>query len=49
VAQGNPQTIADNGSPWTRQFFGGDADGPVPFQYPADDYATALGFKEGAA
>jgi phospholipid/cholesterol/gamma-HCH transport system ATP-binding protein len=48
VAQGNPQTIADNGSPWTRQFFGGEADGPVPFQYPARDYAQALGFKEGA-
>src|SRR5580698_9684477 len=49
VAKGNPKTIADDGSPWTRQFFGGDADGPVPFQYPADDYAQALGFKQGAA
>jgi phospholipid/cholesterol/gamma-HCH transport system ATP-binding protein len=49
VAQGSPQTIADNGSPWTRQFFGGDADGPVPFQYPAGDYAQALGFKQGTA
>ncbi|MFC5524562.1 ABC transporter ATP-binding protein [Rhodanobacter ginsengisoli] len=44
VAQGDPKTIADDGSPWTRQFFGGEADGPVPFQYPADDYAQALGF-----
>ncbi|GLQ50312.1 ABC transporter ATP-binding protein [Dyella flava] len=49
VAQGDPKKIADDGSPWTRQFFGGDADGPVPFQYPAGDYARALGFKEGAA
>jgi phospholipid/cholesterol/gamma-HCH transport system ATP-binding protein len=49
VAQGNPKTIADDGSPWTRQFFGGEADGPVPFQYPAGDYAEALGFKQGAA
>jgi phospholipid/cholesterol/gamma-HCH transport system ATP-binding protein len=48
VAQGNPKTIADDGSPWTRQFFGGEADGPVPFQYPAGDYAQALGFKQGA-
>jgi phospholipid/cholesterol/gamma-HCH transport system ATP-binding protein len=47
VAQGNPKTIADDGSPWTRQFFGGEADGPVPFQYPAGDYAQALGFKQG--
>jgi phospholipid/cholesterol/gamma-HCH transport system ATP-binding protein len=43
VAQGDPKTIADDGSPWTRQFFGGEADGPVPFQYPAGDYAQALG------
>ena len=43
VAQGDPKTIADDGSPWTRQFFGGDIDGPVPFQYPAGDYAQALG------
>ena len=43
VAQGDPKTIAQDGSPWTRQFFGGEADGPVPFQYPAGDYAQALG------
>ena len=28
VAQGDPKTIASDGSPWTRQFFGGEADGP---------------------
>ncbi|MBT2143569.1 MULTISPECIES: ATP-binding cassette domain-containing protein [unclassified Rhodanobacter] len=44
VAQGDPKTIADDGSAWTRQFFGGEADGPVPFQYPAGDLAQALGF-----
>jgi phospholipid/cholesterol/gamma-HCH transport system ATP-binding protein len=44
VAQGDPKTIADDGSPWTRQFFGGEADGPVPFQYPAPDFAAELGF-----
>lgn len=49
VAQGDPKTIADDGSPWTRQFFGGEADGPVPFQYPAEDYAQALGFGKGLA
>ena len=48
VAQGDPKTIANDGSPWTRQFFGGEADGPVPFQYPAGDLAQALGFT-GAA
>lgn len=49
VAQGDPKAIADDGSPWTRQFFGGEADGPVPFQYPAGDYAEALGFPRGSA
>jgi phospholipid/cholesterol/gamma-HCH transport system ATP-binding protein len=44
VAQGDPATLANDGSPWTRQFFGGEADGPVPFQYPAGDYAAALDF-----
>lgn len=48
VGQGDPKTIAHDGSPWTRQFFGGDADGPVPFQYPADNYEQALGFRQGA-
>jgi phospholipid/cholesterol/gamma-HCH transport system ATP-binding protein len=49
VAQGDPKTIAADGSPWTRQFFGGDIDGPVPFQYPAGDYAQSLGFSRGGA
>lgn len=49
VAQGDPRTIADDGSPWTRQFFGGEADGPVPFQYPAGDYAQSLGFPRSQA
>ncbi|MGA0587026.1 ABC transporter ATP-binding protein [Dyella sp. KRB-257] len=49
VAQGDPKTIADDGSPWTRQFFGGEADGPVPFQYPAGDYARSLGFPRSQA
>ncbi|KAF1004147.1 MAG: putative phospholipid import ATP-binding protein MlaF [Luteibacter sp.] len=49
VAQGAPDTLANDGSPWTAQFFGGQPDGPVPFQYPAGDYATALGFPGGKA
>ncbi|HET7358971.1 MAG TPA: ABC transporter ATP-binding protein [Rhodanobacteraceae bacterium] len=49
VAQGDPQTIAGDGSPWTRQFFGGEADGPVPFHYPAGDYAAELGLPGDAA
>lgn len=44
AAQGRPDELAERDSPWTRQFFGGDVDGPVPFQYPARDYAQDLGF-----
>ena len=44
AAQGTPAELAQGDSPWTRQFFGGEADGPVPFQYPAGDYAADLGF-----
>ncbi len=46
VAQGDPAGIAADGSPWTRQFFGGEADGPVPFQYPAVAFGRELGFAE---
>jgi phospholipid/cholesterol/gamma-HCH transport system ATP-binding protein len=44
AAQGSPAELARGESPWTKQFFGGDADGPVPFHYPARDYALDLGF-----
>jgi phospholipid/cholesterol/gamma-HCH transport system ATP-binding protein len=44
VAHGAPAELARGDSPWTKQFFGGEADGPVPFQYPARDYAVDLGF-----
>jgi phospholipid/cholesterol/gamma-HCH transport system ATP-binding protein len=44
AAQGSPAELARGDSPWTKQFFGGDADGPVPFHYPARDYALDLGF-----
>lgn len=50
VAGGAPDAIADDGSPWTRQFFGGESDGPVPFHYPARDYGAELGLAaEGAS
>jgi phospholipid/cholesterol/gamma-HCH transport system ATP-binding protein len=44
VAQGTPAELARGDSAWTKQFFGGEADGPVPFHYPARDYALNLGF-----
>lgn len=48
AAHGVPAELARGESPWTQQFFGGEADGPVPFQYPARDYAADLGFPERA-
>ena len=44
VARGTPDELQRDPSPWTKQFFGGEADGPVPFQYPTGDYAADLGF-----
>ncbi|MEO7149747.1 MAG: ABC transporter ATP-binding protein [Rhodanobacteraceae bacterium] len=49
VAKGAPDQLARDDSPWTRQFFGGEADGPVPFHYPAPDYAQELGFAPSAS
>ncbi len=49
VARGTPAELARGESAWTKQFFGGDADGPVPFQYPARDYAVDLGFPARAS
>ena len=43
AAHGTPDDLARGETPWTKQFFTGVVDGPVPFQYPAPDYATQLG------
>jgi phospholipid/cholesterol/gamma-HCH transport system ATP-binding protein len=43
AAHGAPDDLARGDTAWTKQFFTGAADGPVPFQYPAPDYATQLG------
>ncbi len=49
AAHGTPDELARGETPWTKQFFTGAADGPVPFQYPAVDYATQLGLAGGRA
>lgn len=49
AAHGAPDQISRGETEWTRQFFGGEADGPVPFHYPARDYATDLGFTQERA
>ena len=35
VESGSPETLKNSQSAWTHQFIHGDADGPVPFHYPA--------------
>lgn len=42
IAAGAPRELADSDSELVRQFMTGAADGPVPFHYPAADYATQL-------
>ncbi len=42
VASGSPDALDASDSEVVRQFLDGSADGPVPFHYPAPDYATQL-------
>lgn len=42
VAAGTPRELAAGDSPIVRQFMSGSPDGPVPFHYPAADYAEEL-------
>lgn len=40
--QGTPDQISNLPSEWVQQFMNGDADGPVHFHYPANDYLNDL-------
>lgn len=42
IASGSPQSLRDNPDPRVSQFLQGDADGPVPFCYPAKDIKQEL-------
>ena len=42
VAGGSPETLRHSEEPGVRQFMRGEADGPVPFHYPADNYQDEL-------
>jgi phospholipid/cholesterol/gamma-HCH transport system ATP-binding protein len=42
IAQGTPQEIRASSEPFVNQFVNGKSDGPVPFHYPAADYAADL-------
>ncbi|HEB67805.1 MAG TPA: ABC transporter ATP-binding protein [Gammaproteobacteria bacterium] len=42
VAEGTSAELEASDSAWARQFLHGEPDGPVPFHYPAPDYAEDL-------
>ncbi|HEC20052.1 MAG TPA: ATP-binding cassette domain-containing protein [Gammaproteobacteria bacterium] len=42
VEDGTPDTLRASTSPWVQQFLQGLSDGPVPFHFPAADYAEDL-------
>ena len=47
IGEGTPAEVQKSGSEHVRQFMDGLPDGPVPYQYPADDYFEDL--MKGAA
>lgn len=42
VAEGTPAQLRKSTMPFVHQFVHGEADGPVPFHYPADDYRQEM-------
>jgi phospholipid/cholesterol/gamma-HCH transport system ATP-binding protein len=42
VAEGTPNQLRRSKMPFVHQFVHGEADGPVPFHYPAVDYASEM-------
>ncbi len=43
IAQGTPDEIRASTDPYVQQFVRGEVDGPVPFHFPAVDYAADVG------
>jgi phospholipid/cholesterol/gamma-HCH transport system ATP-binding protein len=42
VAEGTPEELTNSDKPFVHQFVHGEADGPVPFHYPAPDYKREM-------
>lgn len=42
IDSGSPEELKTSGSEWVRQFMNAEADGPVPFHYPAPKYHDDL-------
>lgn len=47
VTKGTPDELRASDKPFVHQFVYGEMDGPLPFHYPADDYARDLQAREG--
>ncbi|ARU31533.1 ABC transporter ATP-binding protein [Sulfuriferula sp. AH1] len=47
-AEGTPDEIRASKLPFVHQFVHAEEDGPVPFHYPAPDYAVDLGLRSGS-
>lgn len=47
VTEGTPDELRASDKPFVHQFVYGETDGPMPFHYPADDYARDLHAGEG--
>ncbi len=48
VASGTPEQLQDTANPLVHQFVAGQADGPIPFQYPGPEYWLDLDIDRGA-
>ena len=48
VGEGTPDEIRASATPVVHQFVHGETDGPVPFHYPAPDYAADVGLAAAA-
>lgn len=46
VTQGTPDELRASDKPFVRQFVHGETEGPMPFHYPAEDYASDLRARE---
>jgi phospholipid/cholesterol/gamma-HCH transport system ATP-binding protein len=49
AAQGTPAEVSKSVSPFVHQFVHSEMDGPVPFHYPAETYATDLNLESSFA
>jgi phospholipid/cholesterol/gamma-HCH transport system ATP-binding protein len=48
VVSGTPTQLQDTANPLVHQFVAGQADGPIPFQYPGPEYWLDLDIDRGA-